>query len=157
MQDFCINRGNIWEYKKGAMPLWRRKEQPQEDISDWLKAFMPVYEKGRPVVDEISNIEPVMNSVDKMNEVIATLTEGCMKLPEILEVAKKLPEPKHKESRKLLRDYVDALKSSLSACQCGVEWARKSTKGNYSKIIFWSSMTKELMEDAQKRAGTLSD
>lgn len=152
-----IDSGVISWYKNSTMPFWRRKAQAQEeDISDWLETFMPIYKESQPLLERISGIEPSFDSLDKMNAVISILAVGCMKLPTILEAAKEIPQPRHKELRKLKQEYVDALTASIYACHHGTKWAQKSTSKRYAQIAYFASMTKGIMERISKRLEHLS-
>ena len=82
----------------------------------WLEAFVPLYEKGAPLIQRV-----VERSSDDLPADLRTLVDAYMQLRPVLERAKSLPKPKQREFRRIQKDFEKVLSRCISAGGIGVK------------------------------------
>lgn len=92
------------------------KEGDEEKTERWLKAFMPLYEQAAPLIQVIAQLE-----ANRLPADLRTLVEVTEKLQPILESARNLSKPKHKEFRNIKKDFENVLSRCIKAGEIGVK------------------------------------
>jgi len=126
------------------------KESEREDARHWLEAFIPLYERNESAINEIASLnnESPPQDWDK-----AFSNENVSALMATIEPTKKLPKPKHKELRKVKRDYTDLVKTCLHVGHLYLKsyYAGGLSRLTFAKMIYWTTLAHNLFEDFLKR------
>jgi hypothetical protein len=122
-----------------------------EEVREWLKEFIPLYEKTVPIIDKITIID---NKADKasIKTGIDALLGSHDELLLTLNAVKHLTKPKERDLGKLRANFEDALKACISASQIMIEATHKQGLGRseYAKLVYFTSMAKGIMQKVNK-------
>lgn len=128
---------------------WLVNQEEREGMEEWLKEFMPLYEKATPFIQKIIKINADVDAATLKSGIDAIL-EGYQELSLTFYQVKALPKPKEKELRKLKQNFEDVLKCCGSARKCLTEVAQPINRFTVAKLVFWTGMAKGQMEDISK-------
>ncbi len=111
------------------------KESEREEARHWLEALARLYEQNGVAIREIASLdtEKTPQAWDK-----AFSNANVSVLMTTIEPIKKLPKPKHKELRKVKRDYTDLVKACLHVGHLYLKsyYAGGLSRWTFSKMIF---------------------
>ena len=115
--------------------------------TDWIEEFLPLYEKARPLVQEVGK------SVRQAEEenIIQALKEAKAKMPPILNAMKAIQSPKEKELREIRKIFEKGLKEFIESCDYGIKYVNKQNAFNYTMWMEVSNSAAKKMEEATTR------
>ncbi len=115
--------------------------------TDWIEEFLPLYEKARPLVQEVGK------SVRQAQEenIIRALKEAKAKMPAILNGMKAIQSPKEKELREIRKIFEKGLKEFIDSCDYGIQYFNKPNVFNHTMWTEVANTAAKKMEEATTR------
>lgn len=115
--------------------------------TDWIEEFLPLYEKARPLVQEVGK------SVRQAQEenVIQALKEAKANMPPILNAMKAIQSPKEKELREIRKFFEKGLREFIESCGYGIKYFNKPNVFNYTMWMEVANAAAKKMEEATTR------
>lgn len=115
--------------------------------TDWIEEFLPLYEKARPLVQEVGK------SVREAQEenIILALKGTKANMPTILNAMKAIQSPKEKELREIRKIFEKGLKEFAESCDYGIKYFDKPNVFNHTVWIEVAKTAAKKMEEATTR------
>jgi len=115
--------------------------------ADWVEGFLPLYEKARPLVQEVGK------SVRQAQEenIIRALKEAKAKMPAILNEMKAIQSPKEKELREIRKIFEKGLGEFIESCDYGIKYFNKPNVFNHTMWMEVANTAAKKMEEATTR------
>ncbi len=113
----------------------------------WLQAFLPLYEKARPLIQKVGK------SVRSEDEKVAVeaLKEAVQKLPSILDKIKSTPNPEEKELKEIRKKFQKGLQEFIDSCKYGITYLDKPTRWNQNVWLTTADSAAKKLEEATTR------
>ena len=127
--------------------------QGREGEVEWLQAFLPLYEKARPLVQKVGKC---VRSEDEKAAVEA-LKEAVQKLPSILHEMKATPNPKDKELKEIKNKFQKGFQEFIDSCKYGVTYFDKPSRWNQNVWLTTADSAAKKLEEATIRFSRYSN
>jgi len=125
----------------------------REGEVEWLQAFLPLYEKARPLVQKVGKC--VRGEDEKA--AVEALKEAVEKLPSILDEMKATPNPKEKELKEIKKKFQKGFQEFIDSCKYGVTYFDKPSKWNQNIWLTTADLAAKKLEEATIRFSRYSN